>query len=112
MPEGMEAAGEAMGATIPCLPIQGAVGSGDVQPSLVTTKPWPPLPSLVLPSLTPAAVSLRGFSPPHTASASPGSRSPRCQLFNLSLRLMNQTQPLQTRHFNECRYKVEAINPE
>lgn len=69
----------------PCLPTQGAVGRGDVQPTLVTTKPWPPLPSLLLFSLTPAAVSLRGFSPPHAASAFPGSHSPRCQLFNLSL---------------------------
>lgn len=101
MPEGMEAAGEAVGASTPWLSPQDAVGRGDVQPSLVTTMPWPPLPSLVLSSLTPAAVSLRGFSPPHAASAFPGSYSPPCQLFNLSLQLMNQTQRLQTRHFNE-----------
>lgn len=101
MPEGMDAAGEAVGATTPWLSTWDAVGRGDVQPSLVTTMPWPPLPSPVLSLPTSAAVSLGGFSPPHSASASAGSHSPPCQLFNLSLRLMNQTQRLQTRHFNE-----------
>lgn len=60
----MDAAGEAMGATTPWLSTRDAVGRGDVQPSLVTTIPWPPLPSPVLSLPTPAAVSLGGFSPP------------------------------------------------
>lgn len=100
MPEGMDAAGEAVGATTPWLSPWDAVGRWDVQPSLVTTMPRPPLPSSVL--------SLRGFSPPNPASAFAGSHSPPCQLFNLSLQLMNQTQRLQTRHFNEVQVQSQG----
>lgn len=42
MPEGMEAAGEAVGATISWLSTQDAVDRGDMQPSLVTTSPPQP----------------------------------------------------------------------
>lgn len=55
----------------------------------------PPLPSQAL---------LAGLLPssPHAASACLAFCSPPCQLFNLSRRLMNQNERLQTTHSNKA----------